>query len=224
MSPARSGVSLRVASDPSWPPAKRAIYESALRLFWEKGFQSTSVQHVVESAGLTKGAFYHYFASKDDLLVIMHDRYMDSEIPKFRDIAESTLPPQAKLSLVIAEIIESIIAYRAEMAMFFDQWRVLSDQQFSAIKRRRDELEGLIIQVVEEAMREGAIKSELPPRLVAFALIGMSYYTIYWWRPDHGLGAQDLGAHYADLFAGGRPHGSRSEGERPDAVTGGRLD
>jgi AcrR family transcriptional regulator len=201
MSPARVGVKVRVVGDPAWAPAKRAIYESALNLFWEKGYQSTSVQDIVESVGLTKGAFYHYFQSKDDLLVLTQDRYHDSEIPRFKAIAASDQPSERKLSMMIAEIVESILTYRVEVSMFFDQWRLLNEKAFSAIKRRRDDLEQPIIQIVEEAMAEGVIKSELPPRLVAFALIGMSYYTIYWWRPDHGLTEQQLGVHYAELFA-----------------------
>jgi AcrR family transcriptional regulator len=214
VSPARVEVEAVATGDASWPPAKRAMYEAALRLFWQRGFRPTSVQDIVESVGLTKGAFYHYFESKDDLIIVMQDRYMDAEIPKFRKIAESEVPPKTALSLVIAEIVESIIAFRSEVAVFFDEWRMLDEEHFSAIKRRRDELESLIIKVVDKAVREGAIKSALPPRLIAFALIGMSYYTTYWWRPGGGLTAQDLGAHYADLFTGGAPEAAGRAGAR----------
>jgi AcrR family transcriptional regulator len=200
MSPGRTEVQIKVSSDPAWPVAKRAIYESALRLFWEKGFQSTSVRDVVQAAGLTKGAFYHYFQSKDDLLVLMHDRYMDATMPRLQAIVESDEPPKAKLSLVIGEIVQSIVVYRTEVSMFYDQWRVLNDVEFAAIKRRRDEMEQLLLKIVEEALNAGAIQSELPARLVTFAIVGAAYYTTYWWRPDHGLTEQELGLHFAELF------------------------
>ena len=57
-----------------WSPTKRKLYESARRLFLEKGFAQTSVQEIVAGAGLTKGAFYHYFGAKEDLLRVIYER------------------------------------------------------------------------------------------------------------------------------------------------------
>ena len=44
------------------------LLRAATTLFAEHGFDGTSVQEIVEAAGVTKGAMYHYFASKEDLL------------------------------------------------------------------------------------------------------------------------------------------------------------
>ncbi|RSL33370.1 TetR/AcrR family transcriptional regulator [Salibacterium salarium] len=45
------------------------IIVTALRLFSEKGYFSTSVQEIVSYCGISKGSFYNYFASKEDLLI-----------------------------------------------------------------------------------------------------------------------------------------------------------
>lgn len=44
------------------------IIEAAERLFYEKGYEQTSVQDVLDSLSLSKGGFYHYFQSKIELL------------------------------------------------------------------------------------------------------------------------------------------------------------
>jgi AcrR family transcriptional regulator len=47
---------------------KRNILETARELFFVKGYQNTSVNDIIEKTGSSKGAFYHHFKSKDELL------------------------------------------------------------------------------------------------------------------------------------------------------------
>src|SRR6266480_1110666 len=49
------------------PAVKKAIVESACRLFNRHGFESVSIQQIMAGAGLTHGGFYSYFHSKSDL-------------------------------------------------------------------------------------------------------------------------------------------------------------
>ena len=45
------------------------ILEEASRLFLQKGFEKTSMQDIMDATGLSKGAIYHHFASKEDILL-----------------------------------------------------------------------------------------------------------------------------------------------------------
>ncbi|MGC9064952.1 MAG: TetR/AcrR family transcriptional regulator, partial [bacterium] len=47
---------------------KEDILNSALKLFFEKGFNETSIDEITRLAGISKGSFYTYFQSKEDLL------------------------------------------------------------------------------------------------------------------------------------------------------------
>jgi len=47
--------------------ARERLLESAKRLFSQRGYYATSVEDIVASAGLSKGAFYFYFKSKEEL-------------------------------------------------------------------------------------------------------------------------------------------------------------
>ncbi len=55
---------------------KEIIMESALELFAEQGFEATSVQQITERAGISKGAFYLSFKSKDELIMALIDHFM----------------------------------------------------------------------------------------------------------------------------------------------------
>ncbi len=48
---------------------KEKIIEKAIELFEKKGFSTTSIQDIVDELGVTKGSFYYYFSSKEQLLM-----------------------------------------------------------------------------------------------------------------------------------------------------------
>lgn len=51
------------------------ILDVAFRLFMEKGYENTSIQDIIDHlGGLSKGAIYHHFKSKDDILMAVTDR------------------------------------------------------------------------------------------------------------------------------------------------------
>ena len=47
---------------------KSRIVDAAWKLFYEQGYEDTTVEDIIAVSGTSKGSFYHYFGSKDDLL------------------------------------------------------------------------------------------------------------------------------------------------------------
>lgn len=52
----------------------RKILDTAERLFIEKGYDKTSLQNIIDATGLSKGAIYHHFTSKEDIFYFVCDR------------------------------------------------------------------------------------------------------------------------------------------------------
>lgn len=55
---------------------REKIIASSLKLFSEKGFHGVSVQDLVNDSATSKGGFYHHFSSKDELLYVIHDKFI----------------------------------------------------------------------------------------------------------------------------------------------------
>ncbi|MBO0991873.1 TetR/AcrR family transcriptional regulator [Bacillus sp. SD088] len=55
---------------------KQLIMEKALELFAKQGFEATSVQQITDHCGISKGAFYLSFKSKDELILTLIDHFM----------------------------------------------------------------------------------------------------------------------------------------------------
>ncbi|AIW86940.1 Transcriptional regulator, TetR [Bacillus mycoides] len=75
---------------------ERLIIEMAMRLFATKGVNATSVQEIVTACGISKGAFYLYFKSKDELLLATLRYYYDKIQKKMLDIEKESLLPREK--------------------------------------------------------------------------------------------------------------------------------
>ena len=62
---------------------KGRIVSSAWQLFYEKGYNGTTVDDIIEMSGTSKGSFYYYFSTKDELLntlsMILDDYYEELE-------------------------------------------------------------------------------------------------------------------------------------------------
>lgn len=65
-------------------PAKEKLLEAAEELMLAKGFVATTVDEICETAGLTKGGFFHYFESKEDLGKEVLNRFCHSMFQRFQ--------------------------------------------------------------------------------------------------------------------------------------------
>lgn len=62
-------------------PTRERLLAEAMRLFWEKGYNSTSVTDILRQADANSGSLYHFFATKQDLLLGVLERYRDGIEP-----------------------------------------------------------------------------------------------------------------------------------------------
>ncbi len=59
------------------PPTRERLVETARMLFWERGYEATSLADVVQKAGARSGSLYYFFRTKEELLLAVLDRYVD---------------------------------------------------------------------------------------------------------------------------------------------------
>jgi TetR/AcrR family transcriptional repressor of nem operon len=81
-------MSRSIVSPPTRPPrgdARAALLDSAITLVRRNGWSATSVDQVCREAGVTKGAFFHHFESKEALGVAAAHRWTELTAPLFAD-------------------------------------------------------------------------------------------------------------------------------------------
>lgn len=71
---------------------KQLIMENALQLFAEQGIEATSIQQITDKSGISKGAFYLSFKSKDELIFALIDYFMSEIVADIEQVVNSKRP------------------------------------------------------------------------------------------------------------------------------------
>ena len=95
---------------------REAFTDAAQRLIQTRGYEQLSLQDVIDEVGASKGAFYHYFSSKETLLEAVIERMTDAALEVMTPIAnDRELTAIAKLQLVFT----TLAAWKGERKDFF---------------------------------------------------------------------------------------------------------
>ena len=89
---------------------REKVLERAMYLFWEKGYEATSVQDLVDRTGIGRGSLYGTFGDKHALFLAALDRYGQAQGPLFAEILDGPGPARAKLRLVFEGIVEAAVS------------------------------------------------------------------------------------------------------------------
>ena len=92
------------------PSQEAKILEAALRCFAELGYDATRVRHIADAAGVSEGALYRHFASKEALAHVLFARYMSAYVTVLQDIADRPLLVRERL---MAMVYATMDLYRA---------------------------------------------------------------------------------------------------------------
>ena len=181
---------------------KESIIQAAIELFGSQGYDGTGVQQIVDMASVTKGAFYHIFESKMDLLRYIHDRFLDHMLSVIDRIAKENRSPTDALKAVMREILLTVVQYQAEVAIFIREGRFLEGKIFEEVRSKRDEFTGKLVEVLRKGADRGELRDLGDPHALAFGIVGLCSWAYSWYKPEDGP-MDRIADIYTELILGG---------------------
>jgi len=89
--------------------SKSALLDAALTVFRTKGYTATRVEDICEAAELTKGSFFHHFASKEDLAIAAAEHWISVTSPTFLSAKYRTLPDPLERLLAYVDFRKALL-------------------------------------------------------------------------------------------------------------------
>jgi AcrR family transcriptional regulator len=175
-------------------PVERRILDAALRLFAERGFDGTSVQEIVAAARVTKGALYHYFDSKDDLLYEIHHSLIGRQLADLDRVLAAARPPREAVREIIAGLIHSTAEHIDEAKVFAREMHRLDQEHMHAVRAARRRYHVRFRELVEQAQKDGLFATDASADTVTVVALGMVNQLPHWYRPDGPKGPDELAA------------------------------
>lgn len=179
------------------------VLRAALGLFAAQGYANTSVQQVVERAGVTKGAMYHYFQSKDDLLFAIYDRMLTLQTDHLDAIVARGEPIEVTLRAVCVDVIETSIDFLLEGTVFFRSVHMLSQPRQQEVTRRRRAYHDTFAGLVEKGQAEGLYRTDVPRGVLVAHFFADVHYLPTWFSPDGPETKEQVAAQLTELFLTG---------------------
>src|SRR4051812_36064791 len=82
------------SDDPDGGGAREAILDAATRVFAERGYRGATVDAILAAAGLSKGAFYWHFESKEELMRAVLAERVERPVKELIELIRSAAPDQ----------------------------------------------------------------------------------------------------------------------------------
>ena len=152
------------------------ILSVAGELFMQKGYENTSMQQIAELCGVTKGALYYHFDSKDAILEAMCARHYAGQREKFDPILENAgWSAQEKFK----NLSRALRKYEGENPAFFKTYlRMHASKETFAImlkgrlKRHREKMYlDYVAPLLEAGLQEDFFHFDVSPRMMALYLL-----------------------------------------------------
>ena len=148
------------------------ILDAAYRMFMEKGYERTSIQDIIDQlGGLSKGAIYHHFKSKEDILIAVSDRMTAESNQMLAAIRDrSDLCGKEKLKTIFKESINRPVQNDIFTVVpnFHNNPRLL----FSLLHETIEEVApDYLLPIIKEGISDGSIETDYPEQLAEMILL-----------------------------------------------------
>jgi AcrR family transcriptional regulator len=187
---------------------KKKIYETANELFRKYGYENVSVDSIVEAAGVSKGAFYVHFDSKDTLVATVINDYVNEVDLDYKSYIDSfraeTTSSDILISLIgkIADILNYTIGCDQMKSLYKAQ--ITKSVDTNAVMGYTRELYKMFNDIIGKGVQQGEFKKDISvDTLAKHCLIAYRGLTYEWCirYPDFDLKDQVL-KHFEILLTG----------------------
>ncbi|HUY73101.1 MAG TPA: TetR/AcrR family transcriptional regulator [Candidatus Dormibacteraeota bacterium] len=152
-----------------------AFVDAAQRLITQKGYEQMSVQDLLDELEASRGAFYHYFDSKEELLEAVVNRMVDAGVAAVAPVVDDPLLPAVRKFEAIFAGIQSFKAERKQLVLAILEVWISDHNALVREKFRRTavvRLAPLLSAVIEQGNREEAFHTG-PADSTARVLVGL---------------------------------------------------
>ncbi len=154
------------------------ILDVSSQLFMERGYEQTSIQDIIDRlGGLSKGAIYHHFKSKEDILVTILDRMTNASNKMLDEIRDRTdLTGKEKLKTIFKSSLsrpvqDDIFKIAPDFGKNHKLLFLLIDDTINMVAPN------YILPIIEQGIADGTIKTDYPQQLAELIILVANVWT-----------------------------------------------
>jgi AcrR family transcriptional regulator len=186
-------------------PPVEAIRAAAFTQFAERGYPVVTVRDIMKACGLTQGALYNHFKSKDELL---HDIIASTQGELERQCQQAVAgagdDPRAKLAAFVRVYVVRHCRLRVEALVANREISWLGAERVADIRRSRRAIRDILVTILNEGVERGLFD---PPQIdgrrdlkaMAMAMLDQCTHVSMWYGPGGAFSEEQMAKLYADM-------------------------
>ena len=191
---------------------RERLFEAAVELIGERGYHGTTVDDIVERAGVAKGTVYYHFAGKTELFQALLEDGLEKLSEAFRAEVEANEDPREALKCIVVAELRFIHDYQAFSKLLMSElWRADRVWREALVMLRKNYIscvEGVLARGVES----GEFRADLEPLRTASVVFGsIATAALDWLMFDPERSMEDVAAETTRFVMGAVDAESRRE-------------
>jgi TetR/AcrR family transcriptional regulator, transcriptional repressor for nem operon len=146
---------------------REKLLDSGLRLLHERGFNGCGVQDITAEAGVPKGSFYHYFASKDAFALEVLERYWQGLRLSLKPLGDQSVAPVERLRRYFALMAQAFGRWKFEKGCMIGNFGAELSDQSPHVRNRLAAIMAEWSRAIASCVRDAQNAGELRPHLDA---------------------------------------------------------
>ncbi len=200
---------------------KAKMLETARRLFWEKGYNATSMREIAVAYGCRPANLYNFFSDKEEILFEVLREEMEQIVNPIKHLeGDDGTSPIEQLRFIIESHLKVTLSYRRSAKLLFDvALDSLSPDKRKKIVGFRDTYDRVIRKVIHRGMDTGYFP-KVDVRLAGFMIASMITRTRIWFHPKKGVSLNELADFISEFALNGlKGSGDRKRGSSPKRLS-----
>lgn len=179
---------------------KRQIVEQATLLFKSKGYSASSMRDLASLMGMEAASLYSHIKSKEELLQQICFKMAAAFFSAVEHVDQPT--PDLQLASAIKAHFRVITEHIDASAVFFNEWRHLSESFLSDFLSMRGRYEKIFLNIIESGIEQEIFKP-MDQKLAMMTILSSINWTHQWYNQQGQMSVEEIGNQLSELLIGG---------------------
>jgi AcrR family transcriptional regulator len=183
--------------------ARERIVAAATALFGRQGYEATTTRQIVAAAQVTKGALYHWFSSKEELLTSIYRELLAEQTARLAAIAAGAGPVDRRVHDAVVDLFTHMDDHAEALTVWARSMHLVGGEHAAAVRAERRRYQHLFQEMIREGQDAGVFRKDVSASVVTNTFLSGVVQIHAWFHPEGPLTRRELGEQMVAILLGG---------------------
>ncbi|MGH2991051.1 MAG: TetR/AcrR family transcriptional regulator [Solirubrobacterales bacterium] len=180
---------------------REEIHRAALELFANRGYHATSMRAIASAARVRPAAIYHWYPSKEAILVQFQDDFMERLTENVLAAVELQDRPAMRLAAAVREHVVFHGLHSKAAFVTDSEIRALTEERRRALIAKRDDYQAMFSEWIRDGIRDGSLRAS-DAHVATYAILLQCTGVALWFGPEGPLKIEEVAELHVELVLG----------------------